>query len=372
MRHVSRGVEGFHDPRFWIALACYGLAVPLLFEGGPAWPAFHVLMPALISFIIVSALAWDYRIIGNPRHSFCLILHIAFFVCMVFLLNRLMASGDFSRPLVGVPSVSGFADVLRRLPLLDKLYNLFDLVLKSMGFAIVLFFVSLAIIFRRRVALSLLAIFGMFFVALAVGGNLNASLWTLLAAIVLMTVAFRLQLEDERSGAFWSGIASRLRSSASRPRVDFDLQIAVLRRLGDAGELSEQDIRGIAASRLGCESNDPRLKPVCIRLLDQMIHQEGIAEAREGTQGRRLVLAVPEAPPDMFTSCARTVRALVVISFCIVYILSPIDLIPDATPVVGVVDDMLMGAVGLLSTVRTFWGGNRHIDRSVEYLPFDI
>ncbi len=367
------GIKGFDDWKFWLALLLYGLSVPLFFENSLSWNAFNVLMPALISFIIVASIAWDYRVIGSPRHPFCLILHFAFFVAVIFALNRLMLVGDFTLPRSGIPTVTGYlADAVKNLPLVGDLYRLFNLVLKSLGYAVIMLLVSFAIMFSRKVALALLAIFAVAFVAFSVGQNLNPNLWSLFAGLGCLVVAFWLQREDEQKYRFWNQVADRLANSPPRLRADMKLQIAALRRLNASGALNEREIRGVAAGVMGCDSSDPRLRDVCMRLLDQLISQEGLAEARDGNQGKRLVLLLGDEASDFFANCARLVRIIVTLGFCIVYILSPIDLIPDATPVFGVADDMAIGVIGLLSSVKTANSLGRREERRLANLPFNL
>lgn len=365
------GVYGFDDIKFWLALLFYGASLPLFFEGGMSWESFHVVMPFFISFIVVGTLAWDYRVVGNPNHPFCLVLHAAFLVSMVFLLNRLMLVSDFA-PLVEGPAGTDslISSLVRRTPLIGDVFRIFDFALKWLGFAIMLFFVSGAIMFPPRIASALLVLLGLGAVAISVGQNLSPALWSLFAGVLLMIAAFWLQLEDEGRNRFWNRVGEVLRRSGDRPAMDVKIKIAMLRELEHAGSMSEKQVRGVVANALSCRTDDPRINPVCARIADQMANQDGLAESRDGNNGWRFVLAVPDEPPDLFAVCARVVRVAVTLGFCVLYILSPIDLIPDATPVFGVVDDMLLGTVGLLSSVRTVYGSTRPTDRHGNRLPF--
>lgn len=371
MHKPGTGISGFGDYRFWLALVFYGASLPLFFEGGMSWDSFQLAMPFLIAFVIVTTVAWDYRIIGNPNDAHCLVLHTAFLVSLIFLLNRLISANDFAPRMDILSGMGAFVfETTRNLPYVHDLFGIFDFVLKWLGFAIVLFFVSGAIIFSQRIALALLFLFGLFTVALSVGRSLDSSLWSLFLGIILMILAFRLQMEDERKNRFWNRVAEALRRAGPRPRMDMSIKTSLLRLMGEEKAVSEKQIRGLVAAKLNCRSDDPRLSPVCARIADQLASQDGLAESRDGNQGWRFVLTLPEESADFYTVCARVVRIIVTLGFCIIYILSPIDLIPDATPVFGVVDDMLLGAVGLLSVIKTVYGGNRLVDRTLDKLPF--
>lgn len=371
MQTVQHGVRGFDDPKFWVALFCYGAALPLFFQGNLTWDNFHVVMPFLISFIIVTTLAWDYRIIGSPNHLHCLVLHVAFLVSLIFLLNRLMSLTEFS-PISNNPAdVQSFlVESLKNMPYLDTAFRVFDFTLKWLGFAAILFIISGAIIFPPRIATPLLFILGLLLVAVCVGRNLDASVWPLFGGLVLMTVAFTLQRVDEIKSRFWNMVAERLSRSGPRPGMDMRIKVALLRELYEQRALGATQIRGLIAGKLDRDTADPQLNPICARITDQVINHDHIAESRDGLQGWRCVLALPEDEPDFFTMCARVVRLTVTITFCVIYILSPIDLIPDATPVFGVVDDMCLGVVTLLGAVRTVYGPSRYTDWTQRKLPF--
>lgn len=371
MNDIHHGVKGFDDPRFWVALFCYGATIPLFMQGPLTWDSFHVVMPFLIAFIVVTTLAWDYRIIGSPRNIHCLILHGAFMVALVFLTNRLISVAEFT-PLATNPlGIQSFLlDAIKDMPYLDSTFKIFDFALKWLGFAIILFIVSGSIIWPPRIATALLFIFGLVLVAVCVGRNFNSSVWSMFIGLILMFVAFHLQRVDENKSRFWNQVAERLSRSGPRPGMDMTIKIALLRQLNEERALGANQIRGLIAGKLDKDTADPNLNPICARITDQIINHDHIAESRDGPYGWRCVLTLPTEEPDFFTTCAKVVRLIVTITFCVIYILSPIDLIPDATPVFGVVDDMLLGIVTLLSAVRTIYGPNRFTDWTQRKLPF--
>lgn len=371
MKKPLAGVTGFDDAGFWLAFVCYGLSLPLFFEGNVSWQSFQIVMPFLISFTIVATLAWDFRLIGNPNEPHCLVLHILFMASLVFLLNRLMTVEDFI-PSLGIMPALQYAgiDLIGTVPYLSDFLQIVVFSLKWLGYAVILFFISGAVIFPPRVATVLLFLFGLVFIAVSVGQNLNSSLWTLALGLILNVVAFVVQREDGRRARFWNRIADAFRRGGPLPAADLKIKISLLRLLHDEKAVGEKQIRGLVASKLGVRSDDPRINPVCVRIADQLSAQDGLAESRDGSEGWRFVLAVPEEPTDFFAFTARIVRVILTLGFCVVYILSPVDIIPDATPVFGVVDDMLLGTVGLLSTLRTVYGTDHQWERARARLPF--
>ncbi len=360
MTSSSSGVSGFSDPKFWAALLCHCLSLPLFFETGVSWGSFQILMPFLIAFIIVTTLAWDYRVIGDPNELHNLILHAFSLVACVFLLNRLMTAENFLPFLGAVPALQSAGEgILGAVPYLEDFLAVVSFALKWLGYAVILFFVSGAILFPARIATALLFVFSLIFIAVSVGRNVNPSLWTFGAGLLLQAVAFVLERADGRGRRFWSRVADALRKGGDAPATEVKIKIDLLRTLYEEGALGENRFRAIVASRLGVHADDPRLTPVCVRVAEQLSRRDCLAESREGKGGWRFVLSVPAEPSDFFAFTARTVRFALTLGFTVAYILSPIDFIPDATPVFGVADDMLLGTVGLLSSLRTVLGERR-------------
>jgi uncharacterized membrane protein YkvA (DUF1232 family) len=46
--------------------------------------------------------------------------------------------------------------------------------------------------------------------------------------------------------------------------------------------------------------------------------------------------------------------AIIIQFLAIIYLISPIDLIPDIIPIFGIVDDILINIIALVNTIRAF------------------
>lgn len=365
----ARGVRGFRDVKFWGAFACYAASLPLFFAGGLSWESFQILMPFLIAFIVVATVAWDFRVIGDPNRPACLVLHSLFLVSLVFLLNRLLSveSAAAAAPDADPGILSSMYDwgagLVEAVPLIGGVTGyigfLAEFLLKWAGYAVILFFISGAVIFPQRVATALLFVFGLIFIAVSVGQNLNSSLWSLGAGLLLAVIAFVVQLADDGAARFWARVSGRLRRGPPLPSVNMDIKLALLRLLHEEKAVGRDRFRGVVASFLNTRSDDPALNQVCVCLADQLSTQDGLAESRDGSGGWRFVLAGEDAPADFFAYTARVVRVGLTLGFSLLYILSPIDLVPDATPVAGVADDLVLGTVALLSSLRTVMLGRK-------------
>jgi hypothetical protein len=306
-----RGVRGFRDYKFWVALACYGASLPLFFASGASWGSFQILMPFLIAFIVVATVAWDFRVIGDPNRAACLILHALFLVSLVFLLNRLMsveeAVGAVSPAEPGLMSsvYDWGVGLVDSVPLIGGVAGyigfLAEFLLKWVGYAVILFFISGAVIFPQRVATALLFVFGLIFIAVSVGQNLNSSLWSLGAGLLLLVIAFAVQVADDGAVRFWSRVSGRLRRGPPLPSVNMDIKLALLRLLHEEGAIGRDRFRGVVASYLNTRSDDPGLNQVCVSIADQLSTQDGLAATRACWKSVR-ALRLPQPRQTMASS----------------------------------------------------------------------
>ncbi len=81
-----------------------------------------------------------------------------------------------------------------------------------------------------------------------------------------------------------------------------------------------------------------------------MVYQDGLAELSDhgGVKGLTLSrsLFLAQEGDDAWSAIARWPKVIVVILIATLWVLSPVDLIPDATPIIGVVDDVMVALLG--------------------------
>jgi len=160
--------------------------------------------------------------------------------------------------------------------------------------------------------------------------------------------------ENRNRMIFWENVKTRLGKDPAL-RGDTELKIRLLERfLLTRTPESSRACLGLVARSLGLDPDQPEAKRVMLRVARQMVDQDRVA-----------VLTYPDgvaalAPhPDLTSSesvdwwlaVGRSIKVIVVVFIALIWILSPIDLIPDQIPIIGVVDDVIIGLLGA-SAVR--------------------
>ncbi len=88
------------------------------------------------------------------------------------------------------------------------------------------------------------------------------------------------------------------------------------------------------------------------------------AEPMPGARARGPMAGAPSAAPSAVIAKRNlsTIVPFVIAGFALIYVLSPVDLIPDVIPVLGWLDDLVIGAGGLTATA---WGVFRMLQQKV-------
>ncbi len=351
---MSLGVYSHWHWRFPVALGLHALACVLLAETGArapfAWSQF--LFSALIAFVIVTTLCWQWRLFGDPRRPANALLHVAFFFSAMFFVNRLFQRSDHAsatdraadlaegavRTLVGwIPPV------------------VFD-VLHSPGAAVLFLGVALALSLRRRPAIGLLAFVLLLAVVLSVTGPDFGDVGWFVAGLLALGGALLLQRDDPVRRRFWTLVTRRFRGDPAL-RADLELKTRLLMRLEELRRpVTERECMGVVSRALGMEASSPQTATIARRIVQALVEQDHLAVIIQNQSGSGLALNAEvfiEASDDAFAYVAAVPKALVVLFIALLWVISPVDALPDFMPVLGVLDDVVVGVLGVGAFFQT-------------------
>lgn len=161
---------------------------------------------------------------------------------------------------------------------------------------------------------------------------------------------------------FWTNVRETLQGDR-QARGDLEMKTRLLKRLRDGVRpLESRDCEGVVARGLKLDSDDPEVRPLMLRVVNQMVHQDRLARIVSTPRGYalalnpELLLREEDRARDVATQgveiVGNAVRLGIVVGFALLWILSPVDLIPDSIPVVGPIDDALVAVLATLSQVR--------------------
>lgn len=370
---ANGGVRGFYDWRFWLVLSLYGIACLLFFESGMTRDGWYVVFPAVMAYITMTTIAWEHRIIGDPSRPHALILHAAFGIALYFFFCRVIFSfGDNVSNLFDAVTGTAIPATLRHFGPVGGVISLVEgvsgFVFTTLASVILFFILTLVLVMRRRWALPLLAMLLLLLSLFTVRLGLWPSIG-MFGGMILSYVAFRVQIEDDVQSRFWNAVFGRADRDKPRPRVVTELKIDLLERLFRTPRLYENGIRGALSHRLGCVPSDPKVTAVATFFIEELSDRDDLVTKGEDIRGPYIALRAESETDGIFARMALIPKAVVVFVAATLYILSPIDAIPDNIPVFGVLDDLLIGIVGYTCSVMSFLGIKRILPRRDPAVP---
>lgn len=309
----------------------------------------------LISFVVVSTICWEWKVLGNPRSPEPLIAHITLFVAVFFMINALYKQAEGVQSLIGVllEAFAWTSKILTGIP--DAVFD----IIRSPSIAILFLGICLSLAVPRRTwAIGLLTGVGGLAVAWGFSkGIIDSPVW-FCAGLVLLGAGIAVLSRNFRLEIFWEEVRKRLAGDEA-VRGDLELKIRLLRKLEkERRPLGAEDCIGCVARAMAMDETNPLVRDATIRVARQMVYQDNLADLSDHRGAKALTLSrslfLAGEGDDAWSAIARWPKVIVVILITTLWVLSPVDLIPDATPIIGVVDDVMVALLGFsMMRVRT-------------------
>jgi hypothetical protein len=350
------GIPSALNWRFTAALCLHALACLFFAETGASGPFVwsQLFFSGVIAFVVATTICWQWRLFGDPTRLANLVPHVAFFLSGMFFVNRLFAKTDYSLLDQVVAAARGLArSVVSWFPQV-----VFD-ILHSPGIAVLFLGVCLALVFRRVWALGFLLLVLLVAVLLAMSGDDFRNPVAFLLGLACMVGALGLQNSDPLARSFWSRVHDRLKGDAVL-RADAELKVRLLKRLWELERpLGEMECVGVVSRALGMKADTPEARQITGHVVMQMVLQDQLAIVLQDQAGVRLALRPDLASSsriDWLAAAASIPKALLMALIALVWVVSPIDLIPDATPVLGSLDDATVAVLSTLNLIQALRG----------------
>lgn len=357
-RETLPGVYSWTSWKFYAVLFCYILSTIFWMHD----PFFHVygnftwqqgIMPLLLTWFLVTACCWELQLFGKPVGG-NLILQLVMLMPMSLALARMFstASMPYSPSLmgqiwdkVGEIGKDVFGGTLKDLVpvwLRDLLTNwklssvaLLILIVLSLrrlelkiGFLVILLLLPFLSVFANGLP-------GLFFA----GG------------IIFLVVGAALQFCRYDRCVFYENVVGRLRFSERTVTPAFvRVVMRIMSELFSGGEMSQTRFDDMVKKHLGDAGEDT--EKIVQEMRRRMISHYNLLACTENSRGCFL-----RADEKLFYSESNSLlrgvavapRIVITFLFALLWILSPIDLIPDSIPLVGVVDDVTVAVLGFVT-----------------------
>jgi len=346
--HARPGVLGVDDPKWLVVAACYIAAVALMaldpWFGEEAFTYTQGVFVVVLAVLIVAGIAWESCLLGRPR-GVNLVLHIGLIAPVTLLIGRFV----------------GRTGSLRDQSLLDQIWHsatwanrAWDLmpdwivdVFRSPFVLILILFVSLAFTQRaanRRIGLLLVAFLIPGINAFA---NPPAPSGSFTLGMACLAVGLWLQAYPYAKVAAQQNVLQRLKPVRDSKELQCSLRLA--KQALDEGFVSEEAALSVVQRTYGDQTTigSDDVREMTRALTHRLVREHRVLELHGDERGYFLVpnptMYEIESLLDEVTGLLRK-TVLTLVAIC--WLLSPIDLFPDFVPLVGVLDDVLIGLIG--------------------------
>jgi hypothetical protein len=333
-----------------VSLLCYFVAARLMmldpwFTGESFyWNQSSILV--LLGILMVMAMAFEWHLLGVSR-GFNLVVQVALAYPFMIFLARLLGrpwnyTGNTSWAGQAVTLLMSAADLLTGL--LKMIPTWITDAFKSPGTMLVLLSFCLVTSICKTASTRIAGVVAMLLVPVAVmfSGSTMPSRWFVLGA-VLMGFGAVLQYRDVHKHYRDKTILERFRNL--KDEVARRASLRLVRRAWEDGRISEGAAEGLVRQAYedvpGLESAD--IRDTTRSLVADLVTTYGVLDIRHNKDGIFLVPpANAELDDDALTQAARFPRVTIVFVLAVLWVCMPFDMFPDAIPLVGAIDDVVM------------------------------
>ncbi|MGD8899296.1 MAG: YkvA family protein [Desulfobacterales bacterium] len=351
------GVAGIYDPKWVFVALCYVAAIALMGQdpwyGDRQFTYNQGIFVGILAFLIVAGFCWESYLLGRPS-GINLILHFLLIIPLALLIGRIAG-------LPPAPEVSyGF---------LGQLKNYVSHLKDEIGFGSVLP-LWIQDVFRNPAILLLI-----FFTAIAFTQQKSSRRFALIVVAFLIPSMQTLTHDPRPSLLFGIGclamiagivlqysryailvgqqnILQRLKVIDDRSELICSLRIS--KRAAEEGFVTEDGVLAVVLRQY------PNFDPSTIRgiaqtLSHRLVREHSVLQLHGDERGFFLI------PHDhifkidsLFDEIAVWIRKIMITGLVIIWLISPIDLLPDGIPILGALDDALISLVGAGQWLDTF------------------
>jgi hypothetical protein len=351
------GVTGIYDPK-WIAVAlCYIAAIALMGQdpwyGERQFTYNQGIFVGILAFLIVAGFCWESYLLGRPS-GINLILQFLLIIPLTLLIGRIAG-------LPPVPEASyGFLGQLK-----DYVSHVKD----EIGFgsvlplwiqdifrnpAILLLILFTAIAFTQQKSSRRFALIVVAFLIPATQTLSHDPRPSILFDIGCLAMIVGIVLQYSRYGTLvgQQNILQLLRAVEDRSELTCSLRIS--KRAAEDGYVTEDGVLAVI-QRQYIEFDPSTIRGIARTISQRLVKEHRVLQLHGDERGFFLIPHSDIFKIDsIFDEIAIWIRKILITGLVILWLISPIDLLPDGIPILGALDDALISLVGAGQWLDTF------------------
>ena len=354
-RDVSHGIGSFRDWRFYPVMALL-LASTLCFARDPYFLVCgefvyrQGVVVLLLALVIAAAFAWETPLFGKPAGA-NLLLQVMAMAPFALLVVRLCATDGGSSEELTAPDGFGFwqSFVDSLVDMYNRWIPLWIRDLFKNWHVTLLYLLTLAALclrsIRFRVGAIVFLLLSMFASQLTRDGSMG---WMLSGTVLLVAALVFMFCRYDRM-SYFENVLRRIRRSGGIGVEELNAILAVMTFLYTKKRISENAFR---AEVKACYSSLRRydgaeISAISAEVARRMVNHYGLASVRNDGDG---IFLVPDPAlflcgDDLLSAVSVVPRIVFVCGFALLWVMMPLDLIPDGIPFFGVLDDLAVTVV---------------------------
>ncbi len=365
----SRGIKSFRDWRFWLVVVLlsasfYCMLNEPYFKNCGEFVFRQGVIVLFLALTIAAAFLWETPIFGKPAGA-NLLLQSFSIAPFALLVTRLCASDGKSSAELALPKFTGFwhwmeslsVSALSYIPAwIREIFANWQITL--------LFLLVLGVLCLRRIQLRAGAIGVILLLLFAVQLNRGTDLKFFLFATLFFIAALSFMFSRYDRISYYENILKRLHRSQTLGAEELRAVLLVMEQLERKKRLSDGNFRQIVKDCYTADRpyNETELNLISGEVAKRMIHNHNLVSLRNDGEG---IFLFPDPllfyDDNLLRSVATIPRIVFVGLFALLWVLMPVDLIPDALPLVGTLDDiavMILSGVVIQNSARPTYERN--------------
>ena len=362
IKRRSTGVAGFSDPK-WIAIALLYIAAIALMGMDPWYGEKYFtynqgIFVGILAILIVAGFCWEIYMLGRPA-GINLVLHCLLIAPVALLIGRIAGysavPSDASSGLLG--KLKDYVGNLTEAIGIESLLPLWiQDIFRSPGILLLIFFTSVA--FTQKKANRRFALMAVAFLIPAMQTLSHDPRPSLSFGLGFVALLIGIVLQFNKYGAIVGQQNILQRLNTVDDGLEYRCSLRIAKRTVEDGFITEDAVLAVVQREYG---KLRELEPAAVRGIAQAISHRLVREHRVlelyGDERGFFLIPYPGmlTVESLFDEIAVWIRKIIITAIAVIWLISPIDLFPDAMPVLGAVDDAiigLMGAAQWLDTVK--------------------
>ena len=354
---LRSGVAGIYDLKWIVVALCYIAAIALMGQdpwyGDRQFTYNQGIFVGILAFLIVAGFCWESYLLGRPS-GVNLILQFLLIIPLTLLIGRIAG-------LPPAPEVSyGFLGQLKDYVLHVKdeigLGSIMPLWIQDIfrNPAILLLILFTAIAFTQQKSSRRFALIVVAFLIPAMQTLAHDPRPSILFGIgcLAMIVGIVLQYSRYATLVGQQNILRRLHAVDDRAELTCSLRIS--KRAAEDGFVTEDGVWAVV-QRQYIEFDPSTIRGIARTISQRLVREHRVLQLHGDERGFFLIPHRDIFKIDsIFDEIAIWIRKILITGLVILWLISPIDLLPDSIPILGTLDDALISLVGAGQWLDTF------------------